>query len=309
MKKKIIGGFLLVSVFLLGACQNSDNDTTDISMEQSVSKAESSSSISSTQNSTTTASSIKDTESNAQNKLTDEELAVAIYITPDNETRSIDTVIDDYTNAYEKDTGYGTKLQLSKNLLPDIIVSFSSMGTTKRFHFEGDKITVTGRSNSGDESSQNFSIKEVDAKFGEYKDDIAKLVAKAENYSPLDEQSGSSESNSDTNVDTKNLTSEQLKEWVSAVLDKQFSMGRSSFPYDLIVENNDGYAYIRVKHSELQVDTITMFRINDEGQLEEELLGYPPRQIVISSKFMDTSEVTVPSYQTESSSDNVTTDE
>lgn len=277
-------------------------------MEQSVSKVESFSSISLTQNSTTSASSIKKTESNIQNKLTNEELAIAIYITPDNETRSIYAVIDDYTNAYEKDTGYGTKLQLSKNLLPDIIVSFSSMGITKRFHFEGDKITVTGRSNSGDESSQNFSIKEVDAKFGEYKDDIASLVAKAENYSPLDEQSGSYESNSDTNVDTKNLTSEQFKEWVSAVLDKQFSMGRSSFPYDLIVVNNDGYAYIRVKHSELQVDTITMFRINDEGQLEE-LLGYPLKQIVMSSKFMDTSEVTVPSYKTKSSSDNVTTDE
>lgn len=291
MKKKIISGLLLISVFLLGACQNSDNDTADKSMEQSVSKAESSSNISSTQNTTT--SSINETESTAQNKLTNEELAIAIYITPDNETRSIDTVIDDYTNAYEKDTGYGTKLQLSKNLLPDIIVSFSSMETTKRFHFEGDKITVTGRSNSGDESSQNFSIKEVDAKFGEYKDDIAKLVDKAENYSPLDEQSRSSESNSDTDVDTKNLTSEQLKEWVSAVLDKQFSMGRSSFPYDLIVENNEGYAYVRVKHSELQVDTITMFRINDEGQLEEEdkSNGYPTIYKVVSSRFMDTSDV------------------
>lgn len=176
-------------------------------MEQSVSKAESPSSISSIKNSTT-ASSIKETESNDQNKLTNEELAIVVYITPDNESRSIDTVIDDYTNAYEKDNGYGTKLQLPKNLLPDIIVSFSSMEITKRFHFEGDKITVTGRSNSGDESSQNFNIKEVDAKFGEYKDDIAKLVAKAENYSPLDEQSGSSESNSDTNGDTKNLTSD-----------------------------------------------------------------------------------------------------
>ncbi|MDU5510877.1 hypothetical protein [Enterococcus gilvus] len=149
----------------------------------------------------------------------------------------------------------------------------------------------------------------MDAKFREYKDGLAKLVAKTESYSPLDEQSGSSENNSDTDVDTKNLTSEQLKEWVSAVLDKQFSMGRSSFPYDLIVENNEGYAYVRVKHSELQVDTITMFRINDEGQLEEELLGYPPKQIVMSSKFMDTSEVTVPSSSTETTSDNVTTDE
>ncbi|WP_438734345.1 hypothetical protein [Enterococcus sp. AZ128] len=289
MKRKVMVGCLFASVILLGACQkaNTDSATTDKSMKQSISKAESSSSIKKTD----TNNRIEDT----QNKLTNEELAVAIYITPDNETRSIDAVINDYTNAYEKDTGYGTKLQLSKNLLPDIIVSFSSIGTTKRFHFEGDKVTVTGRSNSGDESSQNFSVKEMTAKFGEYKDGIAKLVAKAENYSPLDEQSGSSESNSDTNVDTKNLTSEQFKEWVSAVLDKQFSMGRSSFPYDLIVENNVGYAYVRVKHSELQVDTITMFRINDEGQLEEEdkSNGYPASYKVVSTKFIDTSEVTV----------------
>jgi len=183
------------------------------------------------------------------------------------------------------------------------------MGSTQRFHFDGDLITATSHSNSGDEASQNYSIKEMNNKFGKYQEKLALLVRKAENYSPLDEQSESSGNNSDTSVDTKNLTSEQFKEWVSAVLDKQFSIGRSSFPYDLIVENNDGYAYVRVKHSELQVDTITMFRINDEGQLEEELLGYPPKQIVMSSKFMDTSEVTVPSYSTESSSDNVTTDE
>lgn len=49
MKKTIIGVILLISVFLLGACQNSDNDKADKSMEQSVNKAESSSSISSTQ--------------------------------------------------------------------------------------------------------------------------------------------------------------------------------------------------------------------------------------------------------------------
>lgn len=89
MKKKVIMGCLFMSIFFLGACQNSDTATTDKSTEQSVSKAENSSSISSTQNSATTASSIKEAESNAQNKLTNEELAVAIYITPDNETRSI----------------------------------------------------------------------------------------------------------------------------------------------------------------------------------------------------------------------------
>lgn len=105
----------------------------------------------------------------------------------------------------------------------------------------------------------------------------------------------SSEGTSESTIDTKNLSSEQFKEWVSAVLDKQFSMGRNSFPYKLSVENHDGYAYVRVKHSELEVDTITMFRINDSGQLEEEdrSNGYPVTYKVVSSKFMDTSEVTM----------------
>ncbi|MDT2613403.1 hypothetical protein [Enterococcus dongliensis] len=72
-------------------------------------------------------------------------------------------------------------------------------------------------------------------------------------------------------------------------------MGRSSFPYNLIVENHEGYAYVRVKHSEMQIDTITMFRINDQGQLEEgdKSNGFPVTYKVMSSKFMDTSEVTV----------------
>lgn len=64
-----------------------------------------------------------------------------------------------------------------------------------------------------------------------------------------------------------------------------------------------------MKHSELQVDTITMFRINDEGQLEGEdkSNGYPSSYKVVSSKLMDTSEVTF-SYM-ETTPDNVTADE
>lgn len=277
---------------LLGACQNSNTNTVVEDSKQTSNKFES---ASSTKNISGSVSSEQDTNQVApsENELTNEEVAVAIFITPEGENRSIDTVITDYTSAYEEDTGHATKIQLSKRLLPDIIVSFSSTGSTQRFHFDSDLITVTSRSNAGDESSQNYSLKEMEIKFGNYKNDLAKLVAKAENYSPLDEQSGLAESKSDTNIDTKNLTSEQLKEWVSAILDKQFSMGRSSFPYDLIVENNEGYAYVRVKHSELQVDTITMFRINDEGKLEEEdkSNGYPAFYEVVSSKFMDTSDV------------------
>lgn len=300
MKKKVIVGGLFVSLLFLGACQKSNTDTAEKSTKQSNSQLESSISVSSKQESTTSTSSVKKTDTNnqaddTQNNLTNEELAVVIYVNPSTVNQDIDKAIDDYTNAYEEDTGYSTKLQLSKKLLPDIIVSRSTMGSTQRFHFDGDLITATSHSNSGDEASQNYSIKEMNNKFGKYQEKLALLVSKAENYSPLDEQSESSESNSDTNVDTKNLTSEQFKEWVSAVLDKQFSMGRSSFPYDLITENNNGYAYVRVKHSEMQVDTITMFRINDEGQLEEEdkSNGYPVTYKVVSTKFMDTSDVTV----------------
>lgn len=121
------------------------------------------------------------------------------------------------------------------------------------------------------------------------------MARKAEYYSPVDEHSEKAEDNSDMTVDTKNLTSQQFKDWVSAVLDKQFTLGRSSFPYELFIENHEGYAYVRVKHNELQVDTITMFSINSEGQLEEEdkSNGYPVSYKVISSSFMDTSDVTL----------------
>lgn len=300
MKKKVMAGCLFMSMLLLGACQKSNTDTTAESTKQTSNKVESTDSTNSIQKSTTSVNSINKTDTNdqisdTQANLTNEELAIAIYVDTSTVNQKFDKAIDDYTNAYEEDTGYSTKLQLSKNLLPDIIVSHSTMGSTQRFHFDEDLITVTARSNAGDELSQNYSIKELNNKFGKYQEKLALLVSKAEDYSPLEEQSDSTENNSDTNINTKNLTSEQFKEWVSAVLDKQFTMGRHSFPYKLSVENHDGYAYVRVKHSELQVDTITMFRINSEGQLEEEdrSNGFPVTYKVVSSTFMDTSEVTV----------------
>lgn len=210
----------------------------------------------------------------------------------------MDAAITEQINAYEEDTGSSPKIQLSKRMLPDMIVSFSSMGSTQRVHFEEDSLTVTAYSNSGDESVEKYSKKELNREFGEYKNQLAILSEKAEAYSPLEESSGANENSSDAAVDTKKLTSQQFKDWVSAVLDKQFSLGRTSFPYDLFLENHEGYAYIRVKHSELQVDTITMFRINNEGQLEEEdkSNGYPVSYRVMSSKFMDTSDVSVIRY-------------
>ncbi len=95
-------------------------------------------------------------------------------------------------------------------------------------------------------------------------------------------------------VDTTNLTTEQLKEWVSAVLDRQFSMGRASFSYQLAVENQDGYAYVQVTN-EPQGEVIDRFRINDLGELEEQdrTNGDSGAYKVMATKFMDTSEVSI----------------
>lgn len=300
MRKKILFGAVIASIFLFSACQKTDSNSITKSTEEVRKKTDSSSSMSISQTSTTSTTSnnkndTSDQVSDTQNSLTNEELAIALFLSSNFQDRSTDVAITEHINAYEEDTGYSSKIQLSKRMLPDIIVSFSSIGSTQRVHFDEDFITVTAYSNSGDETVERFSKKELNNEFGEYQEQLAVLVGKAENYSPLDKHSEESEGNPDTIVDTKNLTSQQFKDWVSAVLDEQFSLGRTSFPYDLFLENQEGYAYIRVKHSELQVDTITMFRINSEGQLEEEdkSNGYPVKYKVMSSNFMDTSDVSV----------------
>lgn len=306
MRKRNLFFVMILSTFLFSACQKSDSNSTTESTEQQANEkmsSLSSSSISvSRTSSTSTTSENKnnstDQENDTQNTLTSEELVVALFLSSNLQNRSMDAAITEQINAYEEDTGDSSKIQLSKRMKPDMIVSFSSMGSTQRVHFEEDLLTVTAYSNSGDESVEKYNKKELNREFGEYKKQLAILAEKAETYSPLEESSEATENTSDTTVDTKNLTSQQFKDWVSAVLDKQFSLGRTSFPYDLFLENHEGYAYIRVKHSELQVDTITMFRINNEGQLEEEdkSNGYPVSYRVMSSKFMDTSDVSVIRY-------------
>jgi hypothetical protein len=305
MSKRNLFFVMILSTFLFSACQKSDSNSTTESTEQASEKMSSlnssSMSVSRTSSTSTTSenkNNSTDQENDTQNTLSSEELAVALFLSSNLQNRSMDAAITEQINAYEEDTGSSSKIQLSKRMLPDMIVSFSSMGSTQRVHFEEDLLTVTAYSNSGDKSVEKYSKKELNREFGKYKNRLAILSEKAEAYSPLEESSGATENSSDAAVDTKKLTSQQFKDWVSAVLDKQFSLERTSFPYDLFLENHEGYAYIRVKHSELQVDTITMFRINNEGQLEEEdkSNGYPVSYRVMSSKFMDTSDVSVIRY-------------
>ena len=296
-------GVASVSNFLFSACQKADSNLSAKSSEQDSRKTDSSSSIRVSQ---TNMSSITweneenqaDQKKDIQNSLTNEELAIVLSLSPNIQISRISQLMQQFpiiSMLMKKIQAMILKIQLSKRLLPDIIVSFSSMGSTQRFHFDEDLITVISYSNYGDESEERFSKKELINEFGEYQEQLAALVRKAEYYSPVDKHSEKSEDNSDMTVDTKNLTSQQFKDWVSAVLDKQFTLGRSSFPYELFIENHEGYAYVRVKHNELQVDTITMFSINSEGQLEEEdkSNGYPVSYKVISSSFMDTSDVTL----------------
>lgn len=245
VRKKILIGAAVASTFLFGACQKSDSTSTTKSAALASGKIDSSSSIRVSQtNASSTSSENKkrqtDQKNEIQNSLTNEELAIVLLLSSNIQNQPVDAVLSDYINAYSEDTGYGSKIQLSKRLLPDIIVSFSSMGSTQKVHFDEDIITVTSYSNSGEKSEERFSKKELINEFGKYQEQLTVLVRKIENYSPLAKHSEKSEDNSDTTVDTKNITSQQFKDWVSAVLDKQFTLGRSSFLYDLSIENHEG---------------------------------------------------------------------
>lgn len=78
---------------------------TDISERQTSTKVEKTNTSSSIENSTlSTNSESKAIERDQkENNLTNEELAVAVYLTPDTENQTIDTVINDYMKVYEKD--------------------------------------------------------------------------------------------------------------------------------------------------------------------------------------------------------------
>lgn len=90
---------------MITACQKREMTKTNISERQTSTRVEKTNASSSIENSTLSTNS----ESKAikrdqkENNLTNEELAVSVYLTPDTENQTTDTVINDYMNAYEKD--------------------------------------------------------------------------------------------------------------------------------------------------------------------------------------------------------------
>lgn len=273
MKKKVMAGCLFMSMLLLGACQKSNTDTTAKSTKQTNSIVKKSSN-SSTAASTTSSSSEKqsndvkdssDSDSNitsmAQKQLVGKRFSMIpiLYDGEDAaqamaENKAPQNLIHDGATTFSFTNDSTVHVELLGTYRPDYDTSY----------------TLTDNMIIIQQRNIPYSVKNGIVSFDDWTTELDGHTI-TWSFSPEENSSASSsESTTDTNINTKNLTSEQFKEWVSAVLDKQFTMGRHSFPYKLSVENHEGYAYVRVKHSELQVDTITMFRINSEGQLEEE---------------------------------------
>ena len=96
----------------------------------------------------------------------------------------------------------------------------------------------------------------------------------------------------------KNLTGDEVKQWVGAVWDKrnQNIPNAMSYELDVRIDDRDKLVYVRVNPpKEKQIDSLGGFRINANGELEES--GYyvegvgVDEWVVVSRKFMDLSEV------------------
>lgn len=289
--KRLVVGSLLVSSLLLGACQKSDKtavksteQTSSVTKESSSTTIERSSSSSEMQSSTVNSESA--IVADAQSLL----IGKSFVLSP--------TLYDGEPVNQAMD-----EQKAPQNLFHDGVANIRFMdeatahiGLAGSYRPDHDTAyTLTSRTLTVNQHTIPYSIENGLISFESWTtEDQSHTITWS--FEPEGEAAeNSSENTSDTIVDTKNLTASQLKEWVSAVLDKQFSMGRSSFPYTLTVEDHEGYAYVRVEHSEMQIDSITGFRVNEQGQLEEgdRSNGFPVTYKVMSSKFMDTSEVTV----------------
>lgn len=125
--------------------------------------------------------------------------------------------------------------------------------------------------------------------------------------------SSSSKVNEPNKINTKNLSTEQAKNWVAAIWIKRKNidpLNDSDFEINLEIKD-DGLLYATVELTTQQIDTLDSFRISNEGFLEE--AGYyrsmPEKDwIVVSKNYLDTSminkeEQIIPSTEANTPSD------
>lgn len=97
-------------------------------------------------------------------------------------------------------------------------------------------------------------------------------------------------------MDTKNLSEDQVKKWVSSIWIKRKNIDLyNDHKFEIVLEKkDDDLLYATVEATDQQIDTLDSFRINKDGFLEE--AGYyqsmPDKGwIVVSKKYLDTSMV------------------
>lgn len=107
------------------------------------------------------------------------------------------------------------------------------------------------------------------------------------NSSTMDQNETSDSTNN--SIDTKHLTNDQLKEWVSAVVEA----GGVTNNFKVDIDTKDGYAYATVTNTDAQVDSMGTYRVNEKGELEEAGYYYekPGTWIVVSPSYMDVSHI------------------
>lgn len=102
------------------------------------------------------------------------------------------------------------------------------------------------------------------------------------------------ETSKEAAVDTRNLTADQMKQWVAAIWLKRKNIDLLQDPkYEIVLETKeDKLLYASVKATQVQIDTLDSFRVNSEGFLEESgyFLSKPDQGwIVVSKEYLDTS--------------------
>ena len=116
-----------------------------------------------------------------------------------------------------------------------------------------------------------------------------------------------------TEVDTKNLSEEQVKRWIASIWIKRKNIDPFNDPkFEIILETKeDGLLYASVEATHEQIDTLDSFRINSDGFLEESgyFLSMPDKGwIVVSKNYLDTSLVNVEGQTTSATGENTPSD-
>ncbi|MGH1832505.1 hypothetical protein ABE871_13790 [Enterococcus gilvus] len=166
----------------------------------------------------------------------------------------------------------------------------------------------------GDNKEQSVNSSEVSSS-----ENDSSILKSSTTVEETQESSWNITSNSSTKlndaseVDTKDLNTEQVKKWIAAIWIKRKNIDPFNDPkFEIVLENReDNLLYATVESTTQQIDTLDSFRISSEGFLEE--AGYyqsmPDKEwIVVSKKYLDDSMVNEEAQTITSTEENTPSD-